>query len=305
MGRERLEEGLLLPRSSLEEPSSLRPVFNGIDDEIGGDSSATPVVVFCTLVAIYGSFCTSCGVNTTSTQWRMVMRLHRAATPDIHHLLSAESGIMEDLGLSVSASGYSSPAESGIMEDLGLSVAAYSVFGSVITAGGVLGSLVNGKIAELLDRRCAMWLSELFCIVGWLDALSLDIGRFSLGIGVGIIAYVVPVYITEITPKNIRGAFTAANKLLLACGFSLMYFLGTVVSWRPLAMISNLNLFFDSFAYIESIFGNFLIISFDLIFQLWFHVYCKLLVYSSFQSLRDGWQRSVERVKNYFTKAYE
>ncbi|KAK1577819.1 hypothetical protein Q3G72_025107 [Acer saccharum] len=203
MGRERLEEGLLLPRSSLEEPSSLRPVFiNGIDDEIGGDTSATPVVVFSTLVAICGSFCTGCGL------------------------------------------GYSSPAESGIMEDLGLSVSAYSVFGSMITAGGVLGSLVNGKIADLIGRRGAMWLSELFCIVGWLviafskDALSLDLGRFSLGIGVGIIAYVVPVYIAEITPKNIRGAFTAANQLLLACGFSLMYFLGTVVSWRPLAMIA-------------------------------------------------------------------
>ncbi|TXG69114.1 hypothetical protein EZV62_004049 [Acer yangbiense] len=203
MGRERLEEGLLLPRSSsLEEPSSLRPVFNGIDDEIGGDSSATPVVVFSTLVAICGSFCTGCG------------------------------------------SGYSSPAESGIMEDLGLSVSAYSVFGSMITAGGVLGSLVNGKIADLIGRRGAMWLSDLFSIVGWLviafskDALSLDLGRFSLGIGIGINNYVVPVYISEITPKSIRGAFTAANQLLLACGLSLMYFLGTVVSWRPLAMIA-------------------------------------------------------------------
>ncbi|KAK1576027.1 hypothetical protein Q3G72_010254 [Acer saccharum] len=204
MGKERLEEGLLLPRSSsLEEPSSLRPVFNGIDDEIGGDSSATPVVVFSTLVAICGSFCTGCG------------------------------------------SGYSSPAESGIMEDLGLSVSAYSVFGSLITAGGILGSLVNGKIADLIGRRGqAMWLSELFSIVGWLviafskDALSLDIGRFSLGIGVGINNYVVPVYIAEITPKSIRGSFTAANQLFLACGLSLMYFLGTVVSWRPLAMIA-------------------------------------------------------------------
>ncbi|KAI9161084.1 hypothetical protein LWI28_014298 [Acer negundo] len=104
MGRERLEEGLLLPRSSsLEEPSSLRPVFNGIDDEIGGDSSATPVVVFSTLVAICSSFCTGCGT------------------------------------------GYSSPAESGIMEDLGLSVSAQE--------DGVLGSLVNGKIADLIGRR--------------------------------------------------------------------------------------------------------------------------------------------------------
>ncbi|KAL5835569.1 hypothetical protein ACOSQ3_015126 [Xanthoceras sorbifolium] len=51
MGRERLEEGLL-PRSSLAEP---RPVFHGIDDVGGGDSSATPVVIFSTLVAMMPS----------------------------------------------------------------------------------------------------------------------------------------------------------------------------------------------------------------------------------------------------------
>ncbi|KAI9162445.1 hypothetical protein LWI28_027430 [Acer negundo] len=97
-GRERLEEGLLLPRSSLEEPNSLRPVFNGIDDEIGGDTSATPVVVFSTLVAICGSLCTGCGL------------------------------------------GYSLPAESGIMEDLGLSVSAVPVYIAEITPKNIRGA---------------------------------------------------------------------------------------------------------------------------------------------------------------------
>ncbi|KAJ0101057.1 hypothetical protein Patl1_05437 [Pistacia atlantica] len=51
------------------------------------------------------------------------------------------------------ATGYSSPVESGIMKDLGLSVAAYSVFGSVLAIGGLLGSLINGKITDLIGRR--------------------------------------------------------------------------------------------------------------------------------------------------------
>ncbi|XP_044482478.1 sugar transporter ERD6-like 5 isoform X2 [Mangifera indica] len=203
MERERLEEGLLLPRSSLPEPN---PMLQSLGNSGGSgipqnDSSATTVLVLSTLVAIFGSFCLGC------------------------------------------CSGYSSPAESGIMEDLGLSVAEFSVFGSLLTVGGIIGSLINGKVADLIGRRGAMWLSDFFFIVGWLliafskDVWSMDLGRVLSGIGIGLIAYVSPVYIAEITPKNIRGAFTAANQFMIACGLSFMYFVGTVLSWRTLALI--------------------------------------------------------------------
>ncbi|KAK0602121.1 hypothetical protein LWI29_030541 [Acer saccharum] len=92
-------------------------------------------------------------------------------------------------------SGYSSPAESGIMKDLGLSLADYSVFGSVMTIGGLIGSLVNGKVADLIGRKGALWLSDLFFIIGWIaiafskDAWSLDLGRVSDGIGIGLTGY--------------------------------------------------------------------------------------------------------------------
>ncbi|KAL7239388.1 hypothetical protein ACSBR2_005320 [Camellia fascicularis] len=55
-----------------------------------------------------------------------------------------------------SACGYSSPAESGIMEDLGLSTIEYSVFASIMTIGGMLGAVVSGKIADLIGRRSLM-----------------------------------------------------------------------------------------------------------------------------------------------------
>ncbi|GAY58812.1 hypothetical protein CUMW_189710 [Citrus unshiu] len=148
----------------------------------GSDSSATPAVILSTLVAICGSVAYGCSV------------------------------------------GYSSPVEAGITADLGLSLIEYSVFGSVMTIGAISGSLINGKIADLTGRRCAMWLSDLFCIFGWLaiafskDAWSLYLGRCSLGIGLELMTYVIPIYIAEITPKNVRGAFTAANQLLfLVC----------------------------------------------------------------------------------------
>ncbi|KAG6408583.1 hypothetical protein SASPL_131599 [Salvia splendens] len=64
-----------------------------------------------------------------------------------------------------------------------------------------------------------MWFAELFNLVGWLaiafskNAWWLDIGRLSTGFGIGLLSYVVPVYIAEITPKNLRGAFTAVNQV--------------------------------------------------------------------------------------------
>ncbi|KAF8038970.1 hypothetical protein BT93_B1500 [Corymbia citriodora subsp. variegata] len=196
------------------------------------DPAVTPIVVFSTLVAVSGSFVIGC------------------------------------------ASGYSSPAESGIMEDLGLSTAAYSLFSSILTVGGLIAALVNGRVTDLIGCRRvtdppplpfilessvktkqilgkghiflmqAMWLSQIFCAAGWIsiayakNAWWLDIGRLLIGLGIGILCYVVPVYIAEITPRSVRGAFTAFIQFMLCCGFSLTYFLGTIISWRILALIS-------------------------------------------------------------------
>lgn len=142
-----------------------------------------------------------------------------------------------------SAMGYSTAAESGIMEDLGLSVAAFSVFGSSLTLGGMIGAVFSGKIADLIGRRHTLWFTEIFCSIGWLaiafskDVWLLDFGRLFLGIGVGLISYAVPIYIAEITPKDVRGAFVFSNQLMQNCGFSFVYLLGNVVRWRTLALL--------------------------------------------------------------------
>ncbi|XP_048136933.1 sugar transporter ERD6-like 10 isoform X3 [Rhodamnia argentea] len=168
------------------------------------------------------------------------------------------------------------------MEDLGLSVAAYSLFGSMLTIGGLTAALVNGTITDMIGRKRTMWLSQILSTAGWLsialtkvpslpldspnspqrlptcvlfelskwnrkcskenllNAWWLDAGRALIGFGVGLTGYVVHVYIAEITPKNVRGAFASFNSFMLACGFSLAYFIGTIVSWRALALIGGI-----------------------------------------------------------------
>ncbi|KAL6324303.1 hypothetical protein AAG906_012549 [Vitis piasezkii] len=168
----------------------------------GGSSPVTAAVIISTAVAVCGSFNTGC------------------------------------------AAAYSSPAKPGLMEDLGLSVAeAILSFGSIWTAGGILGAIISGKTADLIGRRGTMWFADIFCIMGWLliafakDYWWLDLGRLSMGFGVGLISYVAAVYISEISPKSLRGGFTSVSSLMICCGFSLIYFLGTVISWRTLAII--------------------------------------------------------------------
>ncbi|OAY42217.1 sugar transporter ERD6-like 5 [Manihot esculenta] len=205
MGRESIEEGELSSPLLLNDRSQIR----GRDDaNVGGDgqsggSSATTALVISTLVSVSGSYVFG------------------------------------------SAVGYSSPTQAGITHDLDLSLAEYSVFGSIITIGAMIGSLMSGRIADYIGRRGVIGFSEIFCIVGWLaiafskSSWWLGIGRLLVGYGIGLLAYVVPIYIAEITPKNIRGGFTTLHQLMICCGASVMFLIGAFVSWRILALIGT------------------------------------------------------------------
>ncbi|XP_068659146.1 sugar transporter ERD6-like 7 isoform X2 [Aristolochia californica] len=142
--------------------------------------------------------------------------------------------------------GYSSPTQSGIRKDLGLSLTEYSVFGSILTVGAMIGAITSGKIADSVGRKGAMRVSAIFCILGWLaiyfsrGAFTLDLGRISTGYGMGVFSYVVPVFIAEITPKNLRGGLTTVNQLMICCGASTGFILGIVLTWRTLALVGLL-----------------------------------------------------------------
>ncbi|KAJ0811744.1 putative major facilitator, sugar transporter, major facilitator superfamily [Helianthus annuus] len=142
--------------------------------------------------------------------------------------------------------GFSAPTQLAICKDLNLSVAEFSLFGSIITIGAMIGAVTSGRIADTIGRKGSMALSAVICIAGWLaifmamGSVLLDTGRFFTGYGIGIFTFVVPVYIAEISPKELRGGLTTLNQFMIVTGSSISFLLGTVVSWRTLAITTGL-----------------------------------------------------------------
>ncbi|KAG2241487.1 hypothetical protein Bca52824_096529 [Brassica carinata] len=127
--------------------------------------------------------------------------------------------------------GYTAPTQSSIMKDLNLSIADYSLFGSILTVGLILGT---------------MWITNILVIIGWfaiafakvryfLWCLAARYWKVLQGISVGISSYLGPVYITEIAPRHLRGA-ASLSQLSVGVGISVLYALGTV-AWRDLAIL--------------------------------------------------------------------
>ncbi|KAI4373982.1 hypothetical protein MLD38_012035 [Melastoma candidum] len=175
-------------------------VSDRVPDEVDETNGSTGMVLFSTFIAVCGSF---------------------------------EFG---------SCVGYSAPTQSAIIEDLKLSLAEYSMFGSILTIGAMIGAISSGQIADFIGRKGAMRMSAIFCITGWLAVycsrgyLLLDTGRILTGYGIGVFSFVVPVYIAEIAPKNLRGEFFFIWQLMIVTGASLAFLMGTVVTWRTLAL---------------------------------------------------------------------
>ncbi|KAI9383097.1 hypothetical protein POPTR_013G027700v4 [Populus trichocarpa] len=88
----------------------------------------------------------------------------------------------------------------------------------------MIGAILSGKMADLIGRRGTMWICQIVCMAGWLAIASAK----------------VPVYISEITPKNLRGRFTSATQLLVCCGFAVTFFAGSIVGWRALSLLATI-----------------------------------------------------------------
>ncbi|XP_067013918.2 facilitated trehalose transporter Tret1 isoform X1 [Anabrus simplex] len=109
---------------------------------------------------------------------------------------------------------------------------------SLLPIGALTGALPAGYMANIFGRRKVLLVTAVVYLIGWVVIVSADVfivlvylGRFILGLAVGVSLVLVPLYSEEIAEDSIRGAVGAYLDFMLCIGFLYMYVLGTFLSY--------------------------------------------------------------------------
>lgn len=95
---------------------------------------------------------------------------------------------------------------------------------SIFAIGGPIGSISAGHMSTTLGRKKALLIgSVLFVLAGLIMALAcniymLIIGRFVVGFASGAVSVVVPLYLGELAPPNLRGALGTGYQFAMVIG---------------------------------------------------------------------------------------
>ncbi len=148
--------------------------------------------------------------------------------------------------------GYDTAVISGTTEvvkmQFGLSTGGEGWYVGCALIGSILGVLIAGMMSDFLGRKKTMLISALLfsisaigCAVSQ-DFTQLVIFRIVGGFGIGIVSIVSPVYISEVSPAEVRGTMVSLYQLFITIGFLLAYLAnylilkGTSMAdyWRPM-----------------------------------------------------------------------
>ena len=103
---------------------------------------------------------------------------------------------------------------------------------SAALAGAAVGAMFGGAVADRFGRRAVMLVLAFWFVVGSVlcavaQTLTVLIaGRGLLGICIGIVSFVAPLYIAEVAPPERRGALVSLNQLAITVGILASYFVG-------------------------------------------------------------------------------
>lgn len=144
-------------------------------------------------------------------------------------------------------------------KELGLEASGIGLVTSTLLLAAAIGALVSGKISDAIGRRkIILALAVLFFIGAVACSLApnlglLLIGRVLLGLAVGGASTVVPVFLAELAPFEVRGSFSGRNEMMIVVGqlaaFVINAILGTTLGhhdhvWRYMLAICALPAIF-------------------------------------------------------------
>ena len=101
---------------------------------------------------------------------------------------------------------------------------------SIFNVGCAVGGIILSKIADMQGRRMALMVSMVIYVVGIIIQIASQhawyqyfIGRLISGLAVGMVSVVSPLFISEVSPKQIRGTLVCCFQLFITMGIFLGY----------------------------------------------------------------------------------
>lgn len=176
-------------------------------------------------------------------RWQCTSRSCNADSDGRLHLFLAELAAAmaaASYGLSV---GYSSPALPDMRQRMHLTENESSWFGSLLNIGALVGGLVGGPSIRYLGRRYTFLLTAVFHIAGWILIATgsavwmLLLGRTFTGLATGVAALAVPVFISEVSPKEVRGLLDTVCTMAITVGILMAYVMGKWFHYDLLAAL--------------------------------------------------------------------
>src|ERR671926_1248757 len=118
---------------------------------------------------------------------------------------------------------------------------------SSLLLGAMVGAGVSGALSDRLGRRTIILVAAIVFAIGSIGAglapsvAVLIIFRFVLGLGVGAASALVPAYISESAPTDVRGSLSSLFQLAITIGILVAYLVNAAFAsasiWRwPLAL---------------------------------------------------------------------
>ncbi len=135
--------------------------------------------------------------------------------------------------------GYDTAVISGTTEvvktQFGLSTGGEGWYVGCALIGSIIGVLVAGMLSDFLGRKKTMIISALLFSISAIgcalcaDFSQLVIFRIIGGLGIGIVSIVSPIYISEVSPAEVRGTMVSLYQLFITIGFLLAYLMNFII----------------------------------------------------------------------------
>ena len=129
-----------------------------------------------------------------------------------------------------------------IKGEFGLTPFAEELLVSAALIGAVCGSILSGRLTDLIGRKRAILITAgIFSVGSLLCAIAtstgvLIAGRIAIGVAIGVASYTAPLYIGEMAPPKLRGGLVTLNQLAITVGILVAYIIDAAFAssgnWR-------------------------------------------------------------------------